>query len=52
MSNAGAIEAPASYEERRTAFFDVADRFLRSEDPAETARLRQELAEMIFGASA
>jgi hypothetical protein len=42
-----AIEA---YEMRRNAFFDLADRFQKSTDPAETERLREELARMTFGA--
>jgi hypothetical protein len=41
-----AIEA---YEQRRKAFFELADRFQRSTDPAETKRLREELARMTFG---
>jgi hypothetical protein len=48
MSNAGAIEDPG-YEERRVAFFDLADRFLKSEDPAKAEELREKLAEMVFG---
>jgi hypothetical protein len=42
-------DAIAAYEERRTAFLDLADRFQKSKDPAETKRLRQELARMTFG---
>ena len=52
MDNASAIEDSAGHEERRAAFFDLGDRFLKSEDSAETERLREELAEMIFGSSA
>ena len=39
----------AAYEQRRTAFLELADRFQKSTDPAETARLREELARMTFG---
>jgi len=39
----------AAYEERRTAFLELADRFQKSKDPAETKKLRQELARMTFG---
>jgi hypothetical protein len=39
-----------AYEQRRTAFLELADRFQKSTDPAETARLREELARMTFGA--
>jgi len=38
----------AACKERRTEFFAVADRFQRSTDPAETDRLRQELARITF----
>ena len=38
-----------AYEERRKAFLDLVDRFQRSKDPAETKRLREELARMTFG---
>ena len=41
-----AIEA---YEQRRSAFLEVADRFRKSKDPVETERLREELARMTFG---
>jgi hypothetical protein len=41
-----AIEA---YEQRRTAFFELADRFQKATDPAESERLREELARMTFG---
>jgi hypothetical protein len=43
-------DALAAYEQRRDAFFDLADRFQKSTDPAETERLREELARMTFGA--
>jgi hypothetical protein len=42
-------DAIAAYEQRRTAFLELADRFQRSTDPAETERLREELARMTFG---
>lgn len=42
-------EAIAAYDKRRNAFFDLADRFQKSTDPAETARLREELAKITFG---
>jgi hypothetical protein len=38
-----------AYEQRRTAFFELADRFQKSTDETETERLREELAQMIFG---
>jgi hypothetical protein len=38
-----------AYEQRRTAFFELADRFRNSTDPAETERLGEELAQMAFG---
>ena len=37
------------YQRRRTAFLELADRFQKSKDPAETERLREELARMTFG---
>ena len=37
------------YQRRRTAFLELADRFQKSKDPAETDRLREELARMTFG---
>ena len=43
---ADAIEA---YEQRRAAFLELADRFQKSTDAAETKRLRKELARMTFG---
>ena len=42
-------DAITAYEQRRTAFLDLADRFQKSTDAAETARLREELARMTFG---
>jgi len=41
-----AIEA---YEQRRLAFLELADRFQKATDPAESERLREELARMTFG---
>ena len=43
------VDAILAYERRRTAFLELADRFQRSKDPAETERLREELAQMTFG---
>jgi hypothetical protein len=43
-------EAIAAYETRRAAFWELADRFQKSTDPAGTERLREELAPMTFGA--
>jgi hypothetical protein len=42
-------DAITAYEQRRAAFFELADRFQRSTDPTETERLREELARMTFG---
>jgi metal-responsive CopG/Arc/MetJ family transcriptional regulator len=42
-------DAIMAYEERRTAFLELADRFQKSTDPAESERLREELARMTFG---
>lgn len=42
-------DAILAYQRRRTAFLELADRFQRSQDPAETERLREELARMTFG---
>ena len=42
-------DAITAYEQRRTAFLELADRFQKSTDPAETERLREELARMTFG---
>jgi hypothetical protein len=41
-------DAITSYEERRVAFLELADRFQKSTDPVETNRLRDELAQMTF----
>jgi len=41
--------AIASYEQRRKAFFELADRFRKSTNPAESESLREELARMTFG---
>ena len=43
------IDAITAYDERRTAFLELADRFQKSTDPNETERLREELARMTFG---
>jgi hypothetical protein len=43
------VDAITAYEQRRTAFLELADRFQKSTDPAETARLREDLARMTFG---
>jgi hypothetical protein len=43
---ADGIEA---HEQRRKAFLELADRFQKSKDPAETKRLRDQLARMTFG---
>ena len=42
-------DAIAAYEQRRKAFLDLANRFQKSTDPAETKRLREKLARMTFG---
>lgn len=42
-------DAITAYDKRRTAFLELADRFQKSKDPAETERLREELARMTFG---
>lgn len=42
-------EAIPSYEERRSAFLELAERFQQSTGPAETEQLRGELAQMTFG---
>jgi hypothetical protein len=42
-------DAIAAYEQRRTAFRELADRFQKSKNQAETERLREELARMTFG---
>jgi predicted transcriptional regulator len=42
-------DAIAAYEQRRTAFLELADRFQKSTNPAETKRLRGKLARITFG---
>jgi hypothetical protein len=42
-------DAILAYEQRRRAFLELADRFQKSKDKAETERLREELARMTFG---
>jgi hypothetical protein len=42
-------DAVTAYEQRRTAFLELADRFRNSTDPAQTERLSEELAQMAFG---
>ena len=42
-------DAITAYNQRRTAFLELADRFQKSTDPAESDRLREELARMTFG---
>jgi hypothetical protein len=42
-------DAITVYEQRRAIFLELADRFQKSADPAETERLRDELANMTFG---
>lgn len=42
-------DAILAYEQRRTAFLELADRFQKSKNPAETEQLREELARMTFG---
>jgi len=42
-------EAIVAHEQRRIAFLELADRFQKSTKPAETKRLREELARMTFG---
>jgi predicted transcriptional regulator len=42
-------EAIAAYEQRRESFLELAGRFQKSTDPAETEQLRGELARMTFG---
>jgi hypothetical protein len=36
-------------EQQRKRFFELADRLVNSDDPAEQERLKSELAEMTFG---
>jgi hypothetical protein len=43
------VDAILAYDQRRTAFLELADRFQKSKDPTETERLREELARMTFG---
>jgi metal-responsive CopG/Arc/MetJ family transcriptional regulator len=42
-------DAITAYEQRRTIFLELADRFQKSTDPVESERLRDELANMTFG---
>lgn len=42
-------DAITAYDQRRKTFFELAERFQKSTDPAETERLREELARMTFG---
>jgi hypothetical protein len=42
-------DAITAYEQRRTMFLELADRFQKSTDPIESERLRDELANMTFG---
>jgi len=42
-------DAITAHEQRRTVFLELADRFQKSTDPAETERLREELARITFG---
>ena len=42
-------DAITAYEQRRTMFLELADRFQKSTDPVESERLRDELANMTFG---
>ena len=42
-------DAILAYDQRRTAFLELADRFQKSKSPTETERLREELARMTFG---
>jgi hypothetical protein len=42
-------DAMTAYEQRRTRFLELADRFQMSTDPVESERLRDELASMTFG---
>jgi len=42
-------DAITAHEQRRAAFLELADRFQRSKDPAESERLREELARLTFG---
>jgi len=38
-----------AYEQRRSVFMELANRFQKSTDPDETERLREEMARMVFG---
>jgi hypothetical protein len=42
-------DAITAYEQRREKFLELAERFQKSTDPAETEQLRGELAQMTFG---
>jgi metal-responsive CopG/Arc/MetJ family transcriptional regulator len=42
-------DAITAYEQRRTMFLELAERFQKSTDPVESERLRDELANMTFG---
>lgn len=42
-------DAITAWEQRRKTFLELAERFQKSTDPAETERLRDELARMTFG---
>ena len=42
-------EAIAAYELRRESFLELAGRYQKCTDPAETEQLRGELAQMTFG---
>ena len=42
-------DAILAYEQRRSEFLALADRFQQSTDPVETEKLREELARMTFG---
>jgi len=39
----------AAREAEKKRFFDLADRLARTEDPAEQARIKEDLARMTFG---
>ena len=42
-------DAITAYDQRRAAFFELAERFQKATDPAEIERLRELLAQMTFG---
>ena len=42
-------DAILAYEQRRSEFLALADRFQQSTDPVETEKLREDLARMTFG---